>query len=104
MMEEAGGLQSMGSQRVSDTAFTCLSKVHSPFHIYILLPPLFIITLNNSSMDAENDAISVTIFASTIIYNLGNSRGRGKAIIFTYIFAYCVLFSFQIFKDSLLFL
>ena len=84
--------------------FICLSKVYSPFHIYILLPPLFIITLNNSSMYTENNTISVTIFASTIKSNLGNSRGRGKAIVFTYIFAYCVLFSFLIFKDSLLFL
>ena len=50
-------------------------------------------------MYTENDTISVTIFASTIKYNLENSRERGKAIVYLY-FAYCVFYSFLIFKDS----
>lgn len=42
--------------------------------------------------------INVIIFASTVKHNLENSRGEGKSIVFTYIFAYHVLSSFLMFQ------
>jgi len=62
-----------------------------------------VIFLNISSIYVKKHIRQCILFGSNTKHNLESSRGKGKSVVFTHIFAYYVLYSFSVFQGSLFF-